>query len=332
MSAGLARAWHEGRAWLWLLAPVAALYALLVALRRGLYRAGVMPARRFPVPVVVIGNISVGGTGKTPLAEALITALRAGGFRPGVVSRGYGGQSLRYPLRLDASVAPAEGGDEPVMLFRRTGVPVVVDPVRTRAVAHLLAQDDCDVVLCDDGLQHYALARDIEIAVVDGARGFGNGLPLPAGPLREPVSRLATVDYVVVNGDGEPWPGAQRMTLRLQDWVAMGPGGFPPPMPGSRLHAVAGIGNPDRFFQTLRAQGFDVVGHAFPDHHDYVAADLAFGDGLPVVMTEKDMVKCQALPAGQWWYVPVRAELSAAFIDSLTGRIAALARTKNHAG
>lgn len=332
MSAGLARAWHEGRAWLWLLAPLAALYVLVAAVRRALYRAGLLKSASFPVPVVVIGNISVGGTGKTPLAEALIAALRERGFRPGVVSRGYGGRSTRYPLLLDAGVTAAEGGDEPVMLFRRSGVPVVVDPVRRRAVAHLLEHGGCDVVLCDDGLQHYALARDIEIAVVDGARGFGNGLPLPAGPLREPVRRLAAVDYVVVNGEGEPWPGAQRMTLRLQDWVAMGQGGEAPPAPGSRVHAVAGIGNPERFFQALREQGYEVVGHAFPDHHAYVAADLDFGDDLPVVMTEKDMVKCQLLPAGRWWYVPVRAELPAAFVDSLTGRIAALARTKTHAG
>lgn len=332
MSQGLARAWYEGRAWLWLLAPLALLYALVSALRRALYRAGVLRVHRFPVPVVVIGNIAVGGTGKTPLTEALIRLLRERGLRPGVVSRGYGGHAGAYPLRVDARTEATEAGDEPVMLHRRTGVPVVVDPVRVRAVRALLAGGDCDVVLCDDGLQHYALARDLEIAVVDGRRGIGNGWRLPAGPLREPVSRLRTVDHVVVNGEAGDWPGAVPMRLLPEAWVPLGQEGAAAPAPGSRLHAVAGIGHPERFFETLRAQGFDVVGHAFPDHHDYAAAELAFGDDLPVVMTEKDAVKCQALPLRHAWYVPVRADLPAAFLDRLYGQIAALARTHRHAG
>lgn len=332
MSQGLARAWYEGRAWLYLLAPLAGLYIMLSALRRGLYRSGLLRTHRFTVPVVVIGNIAVGGTGKTPLTEILIRELRARGLRPGVVSRGYGGRAAAYPLRLSATTLPAEAGDEPVMLHRRTGVPLVVDPRRARAVASLLASGDCDVVLCDDGLQHYALARDIEIAVVDGARAFGNGWRLPVGPLREAVSRLRRVDHVVVNGEGQPWPGAVAMRLVLEEWRALGGEGGDAPGPGSRVHAVAGIGNPERFFQALRAQGYEVVGHAFPDHHDYVAADLDFGDALPVVMTEKDAVKCQSLALRQTWYVPVRAELPAAFFDSLFGQLAALARTHSHAG
>lgn len=332
MSQGLARAWYEGRAWLYLLAPLAGLYIMLSALRRGLYRSGLLRTHRFTVPVVVIGNIAVGGTGKTPLTEILIRELRARGLRPGVVSRGYGGRAAAYPLRLSATTLPAEAGDEPVMLHRRTGVPLVVDPRRARAVASLLASGDCDVVLCDDGLQHYALARDIEIAVVDGARAFGNGWRLPVGPLREAVSRLRRVDHVVVNGEGQPWPGAVTMRLVLEEWRALAGEGGAAPTPGSRVHAVAGIGNPERFFQALRAQGYEVVGHAFPDHHDYVAADLDFGDALPVVMTEKDAVKCQSLALRQTWYVPVRAELPAAFFDSLFGQLAALARTHSHAG
>ncbi|MCC2637965.1 MAG: tetraacyldisaccharide 4-kinase [Moraxellaceae bacterium] len=332
MSDRLARAWYEGRAWLMLLAPLSLLYGAVSGLRRLFYRLGLLQVRRFPVPVIVIGNITVGGTGKTPLAEALITELRVRGFRPGVVSRGYGGHAP-YPLLLEVATTPAQAGDEPVMLFRRTGVPLVVDPRRTRAVEHLLASSDCNVVLCDDGLQHLALARDIEIAVIDGARGFGNRWLLPAGPLREPVSRLGRVDHVVVNGEGEPWPGAQHMRLRLDAWapVRAGEGGVLP-LPGSRVHAVAGIGNPDRFFVALRAAGYEVIPHAFPDHHAYVAADLDFGDELPVVMTEKDQVKCQALPVRQCWYVPVRAELPAAFYERLFGQLAALARTKTNAG
>lgn len=330
MSQALARAWYDGRAWPLLLAPLSLLYGLLAALRRLLYRLGLLRTQRLPAPVVVIGNISVGGTGKTPLTEALVAALRARGLRPGVVSRGYGGRAPRYPLRLGAETGPDVAGDEPAMLFRRTGVPLVVDPRRARGAAHLLASGDCDVVLCDDGLQHLALARDIEIAVVDGARGFGNGCLLPAGPLREPVRRLRKVDYVVVNGDGEPWPGAIRMSLVPQSWQPLGDTTAVPPEAGSRLHAVAGIGNPGRFFDMLRAQGFEVVEHAFPDHHAYTAADLDFGDDLPVVMTEKDGVKCRALASARGWIVPVRADLPAPFVDSLTGRIAAL-RKNAHA-
>lgn len=332
MSQGIARAWYEGRAWLLLLAPLAALYAVVTLLRRALYRAGVLRVQRFPVPVVVIGNIAVGGTGKTPLTEALIRALRARGLRPGIVSRGYGGHAVTYPLRLDAHTSTTEAGDEPVMLHRRTGAPVVVDPVRVRAVRALLQGGDCDVVLCDDGLQHYALARDLEIAVIDGRRRVGNGWRLPAGPLREPVSRLRAVDHIVVNGAAGDWPGAVPMRLLPEPWLPVDGEGGTPPAPGSRIHAVAGIGNPERFFEALRAQGYDVTGHAFPDHHDYVAADLDFGDDLPVVMTEKDAVKCHALPLRRAWFVPVRAELPAAFLDQLCGQIAALARTRRHAG
>lgn len=327
MSGALVRAWYDGRAWPLLLAPLSLLYGLVYGLRRLLYRLGLLRVTRVAVPVIVVGNITAGGTGKTPLIEALVRELRTRGWRPGVVSRGYGGRAVHYPLLLSAATPVMEGGDEPVMLHRRTGVPVVVDPRRARAVAALLAHSDCNVVLCDDGLQHYALARDIEIAVIDGARGLGNRWLLPAGPLREGAARLAGVDYVVVNGDGGNWPFAQRMQLRPEALRAVGEGGGEPPAPGHRVHAVAGIGNPDRFFAALRADGFEVVEHAFPDHHAYTAADLDFGDDLPVVMTEKDMVKCQSLPARQWWYLPVRAELPAAFFDSLNGRLAALART-----
>lgn len=329
MSQALARAWYEGRAWPLLLAPLGLLYGLLLVLRRMCYRLGLFRKSRLPAPVVVIGNVTVGGTGKTPLAEALVQALRARGFRPGVVSRGYGGKAPHYPLRLSAGTGPDVAGDEPAMLFQRTGVPLVVDPVRARGAALLLESGDCDVILCDDGLQHLALARDIEIAVVDGARGFGNGRLLPAGPLREPVRRLRTVDYVVVNGEGEPWPAAVRMRLQPQPWQPLGPGGAMPPAPGSRVHAVAGIGNPGRFFDMLRRLGYEVVEHAFPDHHAYTAADIGFGDDLPVVMTEKDGVKCCAFAGPGTWVVPVRADLPTAFIDSLTGRLAALRKMPN---
>lgn len=309
-------AWYRGHAALWLLWPLSLLYGLTSALRRAAYRAGLLSSQRFPVPVVVIGNITVGGTGKTPLTLALIERLQREGFRPGVVSRGYGGRAV-YPLRVNESVTAAQAGDEPITIFRRTGVPLVVDPKRSRAVAFLLQNTQCDVVLCDDGLQHYALARDIEIAVVDGARGLGNGQWLPAGPLRELPSRLALVDHVVVNGAGWSWPAANEMQLAYLPWQNLCQAMQKPPESGNRIHAVAGIGNPQRFFTHLRACGFDVIAHAFADHHVYQASDFSFGDNLPVVMTEKDAVKCQAFAATTWWFAPISAELPEAFYRQL---------------
>lgn len=325
----LTAAWHRGHPLLWLLWPLTLLYAFVTGLRRFAYRARLLPVRRFRVPVIIVGNVTVGGTGKTPLTLALIERLRAEGFRPGVVSRGYGGKAA-YPLLLDQAVTAAQAGDEPVAIFRRAHVPVVVDPKRTRAVATLLREAKCDVVLCDDGLQHYALARDIEIVVVDALRGLGNRQLLPAGPLREPASRLARVDYVVVNGSAQSWPGAFAMQLQPQPWRALREGGASPPPNGARLHAVAGIGNPERFFTQLRQQGFDVVPHAFPDHHAYVASDLDFGDGVPVVMTEKDAVKCAHFAAENWWYVPVAAQLPEIFFSALLRQLRGL-KVSRHA-
>ncbi len=321
------RAWHEGHPALWLLWPLTVLFSLITFLRRQLYRMGVLRAHDFPVPIVVVGNITVGGTGKTPLTLALIERLRAEGFKPGVVSRGYGGHG-DYPLVVNEGVFAEQCGDEPLTLFRRTGVPLVVDPQRSRAVAHLLKRFDCDVVLCDDGLQHYALARDIEIAVIDGARGVGNGRLLPMGPLREPLSRLHSVQQVVINGEGFVWPSAARMSLSAQAWQNLRQETHAAPVPGDPVHAVAGIGNPQRFFEQLQAQGFMVTGHAFPDHHAYSARDLGFPDGSPVVMTEKDAVKCMALAEANWWYVPVRAVLPEDFYATLLHNLRAVRAQK----
>lgn len=323
----LTTAWHRGHPVLWLLWPFSFLYGCITALRRQAYRSGLLSTQHFPVPVVVIGNITVGGTGKTPIALALIERLQREGFRPGVVSRGYGGSAV-YPLRVSAAVSTAETGDEPMTIFRRSGVPVVVDPKRPRAVDFLLKNTDCDLVLSDDGLQHYALARDIEIAVVDGARGLGNQGLLPAGPLREAATRLATVDYVIVNGEGFSVPGAYAMQLVPEPWQNLRQSSQPLPGPGCRIHAVAGIGNPERFFTQLRAQGFDVIAHAFPDHHAYVASDFSFADGAPVVMTEKDAVKCMTLAEADWWFVPVHADLPETFYASLLSRLKQLQATR----
>lgn len=302
--------------WTW---PLAWLYGALTALRRTLYRLGALRRVRLPVPVLVIGNLTAGGTGKTPLTIALAEALHARGLRPGVVSRGHGGRQ-RGPILLDDAPDPADVGDEPC-LIRASGVPVAVGRDRP-AAAQLLVAAGCDVLIADDGLQHYRLARDVEICVIDGARRFGNGRLLPAGPLREPLRRLARVDLRVCNG-GTPQAGEYPMRLAGGDVVTLDGTQRKPlaDFAGRRVHAVAAIGHPGRFFASLRDAGIEVIEHAFADHHAFVAADLAFGDGLPVLMTDKDAVKCHAFARPDWWRVPVRAELPAAFFDALLAKL-----------
>lgn len=306
----LQRRWYGGSAPL-LLRPLAALYGGISSRLAARKRA---QAVRLPVPVIVVGNISVGGTGKTPLVTWLVEELRARGLRPGVISRGYGGRAPVYPLRVTAQTDAALCGDEPALLARRLGVPLSVAPDRVAAAQQLIASDGVDVIVSDDGLQHYRLARDAEICVVDGARGLGNGGLLPAGPLREPPSRLASVGLVVVNGGG--WRPAQALGVPVADMqlqlgeaqnLRSGERRALHVFAGRPLHALAGIGHPERFFAALRAQGLQPTVHAFADHHAYTAADLAFGDGLPVLMTEKDAVKCASFAQADAWCVPVTA-------------------------
>ena len=307
--------------WTW---PLAVLYGAVVRLRGWFYRIGAMRSVRLPVPVVVVGNLSVGGTGKTPLTIAVAQALRARGFRPGVVSRGYGGRQ-REPMLLGDQPDPAEVGDEPC-LIRASGTAVAIGRERP-AAARLLLEAGCDVLIADDGLQHYALARDVEICVIDGVRRFGNARLLPAGPLREPLSRLARVDFRVCNG-GLPMDGEFPMQLLGAEAVALHDGARRPlaELAGQRVHAVAAIGNPSRFFDSLRAASIEPIEHGFADHHNFVAAELDFGDQLPVLMTDKDAVKCSAFARPNWWRVPVRAELPQAFYDALVERLDRLRR------
>ncbi|HET6552123.1 MAG TPA: tetraacyldisaccharide 4'-kinase [Dyella sp.] len=315
----LESAWYgTGRAPWWTF-PLAALYGALTALRGGLYRLGVLRSVRLPVPVVVIGNLSVGGTGKTPVTIAVADALRRRGHVPGVVSRGYGG-SQRGPMLLGDSPDPAQVGDEPC-LIRASGVAVAIGRDRP-AAAQLLIEAGCDVVIADDGLQHYRLARDVEICVIDGVRRFGNRRLLPAGPLREPMSRLQRVDFRICNG-GVVANGDVPMELAGGRARALVDGHFRPlaDFSGQAVHAVAAIGHPQRFFASLRTQGLQVIEHAFPDHHAFSPDDLSFGDGTPVLMTDKDAVKCRLFPQAHWWSVPVQAVLPEAFFDDLDGRV-----------
>ncbi len=309
----LERYWYSSRAPFWLL-PISWLFCALVAIRRQAYKRGLLRSYSVAVPVIVVGNISVGGTGKTPLVVWLVKLLRKAGYHPGIVSRGYGGQAERWPQQVRADSDPQMVGDEPVMLAQRCACPIAAAPDRVTAANVLLKHEACDVIITDDGLQHYRLQRDIELTVVDGERRFGNGHCLPAGPLREPLSRLDEVDFVIANGQ----PGRAEIAMKLEADKIRSVLNYEivhsfDEFVGQQVHALAGIGNPQRFFHLLRSRGLDVIEHPFPDHYRFEPHDLSFGDDLPILMTEKDAVKCRRFANQQMWYVPVEAHLSEAF-------------------
>lgn len=310
VKAWLESRWYSAHAAPLPLRPLAALYGRIAESRR---RAASASAPRLPVPVIVVGNIAVGGTGKTPFTLWLVERLLEWGWHPGIISRGYGGKAPVYPFRVSAASDPREAGDEPVMMARRCPVPLYVAPDRVAAARAVLAESEVDVLVCDDGLQHYALARDLEFCLVDGQRGLGNGALLPAGPLREPPSRLEQVDLVVVNGGAWRPPSGPSAVMQLRPGPALplagGAGRLLADFAGQDVHAVAGIGNPQRYFDMLQAQGLRVIPHAYADHHDFRRGDIEFNDGAPVLMTEKDAVKCAAFAGSQHWVVPVSASL-----------------------
>ncbi|MEP7311808.1 MAG: tetraacyldisaccharide 4'-kinase [Pseudomonadota bacterium] len=324
--------WYSADRGRWL-QPLATLFAGISGLRRMAYSAGIAQSERVAAPVIVIGNITVGGTGKTPLTIFLAQRLRQLGLRPGIATRGYGRSGKGVSL-VDADSSAEVVGDEALLLFRRSGVPVCVGARRVAAAARLV-EAGCNIVLCDDGLQHMALQRDLEIAVVDGARGLGNGRLLPAGPLREAPGRLDSVDLTVINlppGPGAGWSrnGALGMRLVGTQAVSMLDAARVRDIAdfaGETVHAVAAIGHPARFFASLRAAGLTLVEHPFPDHHHFAAADLQFGDTRPVLMTEKDAVKCSRQGDERLWYVPVEANFEPADERRLLARVTALLET-----
>ena len=322
--------WYDGSTAPFAMRLLSPLYGALAGLRRKLYRRGWLKRHSLPVPVIVVGNITAGGTGKTPLTISLVQQLRAAGWKPGVASRGYGREQAEAGRWVDAGTPTALGGDEPVLIAWKTGVPVRVDADRV-AAGRALVDAGCDVIICDDGLQHYRLARDIEIEVIDAQRRYGNGRLLPAGPLREPVARATECDFRVVNqGAASAEDAAQAcgfgqwaMRLRIDSAQPLVGGRLRAlsHFAGQRVHAVAGIAHPQRFFDMLRAERIGVVPHVFGDHHAYQAQDLRFGSELPILMTEKDAVKCRAF-ANDWHFaVPLQAELPAAFWVALTDRL-----------
>jgi tetraacyldisaccharide 4'-kinase len=294
----------------------------VAAARRKLYRLGLLAVYRAPVPVVVVGNITVGGTGKTPVVIALVEYLQERGIRVGVVSRGYGSTSRAATHWIDSSSDAGSCGDEPLLIHRRTGCPCVVASSRAEAVRALLAGASVDIIISDDGLQHYALARDMEIALLDEKRRIGNGFCLPAGPLREPLKRLQSADHVLYRGNPDPHTG---VLYDAQCLVNLRSGAQLPVTPaalGGAVFAVAGIGQPGQFFESLQGYGFEVQPVVFPDHHRYSAGDLDQLVGRPIIMTEKDAVKCSGLAGNDAWYMKISAQLP----QSVTNAVAALAR------
>ncbi|MGM8427579.1 tetraacyldisaccharide 4'-kinase [Enterobacter cloacae] len=322
----IARIW-SGESPLWLLLlPLSWLYGLVSGIIRLLYRLGLKRAWRAPVPVVVVGNLTAGGNGKTPVVIWLVEQLQKRGIRPGVVSRGYGGKAAHYPLLLTPDTTTAEAGDEPVLIYQRTGAPVAVSPVRSDAVQALLAEHDVQIIITDDGLQHYALARDKEIVVIDGVRRFGNGWWLPAGPMRERASRLKSVDAVIVNG-GVAQPGEIPMQLQPGMAINLLTGERQAVSRLSALVAMAGIGHPPRFFATLEQCGARLEKRVpLADHQALVAeqVDALTTSGQTLIMTEKDAVKCRAFAKENWWYLPVDAELSGEQPEHLLQELIAL--------
>lgn len=305
-----------------LLFPLSLIFHLLVALRRNLYRGGILSGYRLPLPVIIVGNITVGGTGKTPLTLALAQGLNELGWHPLIVSRGHGGTAQQQAVMPDSTAAQV--GDEPLLMARRNICPVWVGAKRVAtARAALRAHPECNVLLCDDGLQHYRLRRDVEIAVIDGSRGLGNGCLLPAGPLREPASRLRSVDAVVVNG-GQVATGQFAMQLQgatFYNLIHSGQTATADDFKNLRNHAVAGIGNPQRYFTHLQQLGIHFSAHDFPDHHPYTAADLNFDDCDAILLTEKDAVKCGTFADDRYWVLRVNARFDPAVMDLIQRKI-----------
>ena len=310
--------WYSRSFVVLLLLPLSWLYELIVRLRRWAYQTGIFKTYQIDVPVIIVGNINVGGTGKSPLVIWLTEYLKQAGFKPGIISRGYGGNASIWPQQVVEGCDPRTVGEEAVMISNRCKVPMAVGPDRVAAAQSILKYTDCDVIIADDGLQHYALGRDIEIAVVDGIRRFGNGHFLPAGPLREAKSRLANVDMIVANGTAGP--GEYQMKLiNHQVYNCKESSTFREftDFRNDEVHAIAGIGNPKRFFYDLKKAGLRIIEHPFRDLYFFTAQDIDFNDDKQVLMTEKDAVKCHAIAKERHWYVPVNAEMDERFGKNL---------------
>lgn len=313
----LERSWYQPTWWRWLLWPLSILFAGFSGLRRWAFRMGLLASTKVDAPVIVVGNISVGGTGKTPFTVWLCQYLQAQGLKPGILSRGYGAR-ITEPQLVRIGMTASQVGDEPMLLAQLTQVPVVVCPKRALGAQFLLANTECNIIICDDGLQHYALARDLEVVLIDGQRGLGNGLLLPAGPLREGAWRLASVDLVLSNSAASPWTPYQLEIAAGQAKSLLTAQELPP---STTVTLVSGIGNPARFVQSTTLAGYAVgQTYFFPDHHPFQVADFQ-QIPTPLLMTAKDAVKCHAFAQADWYYLPIQAQVPPAAVQVLASKL-----------
>lgn len=317
--------WYHGGWGRFLLLPLSALYC---GVNRLQYLIQTNKQTVLPCPVIIVGNISVGGTGKTPLTVHIIKLLQSAGYKPAIVTRGYGGESTVWPQSVTGSSDPKLVGDEAVLMAARTNVPVYAGANRLESISTLLKQHDCDVVVSDDGMQHYKLPRDIEVAVIDASRMLGNGYCLPAGPLREPKKKLESCDFIIINGSKEvtssrgfnssfnmTFEGGTLINLKTGEEIDL------TRFKHKNVIAVTGIGNPKRFYQTLEKQGLKLEMHSFPDHHSFTQSDFSFNSELSIIMTEKDAVKCKSFAHTQMWYLPISARLDQSFDKNLLSKL-----------
>jgi tetraacyldisaccharide 4'-kinase len=317
------RIWYENHPASYLLLPFSWLYGLIVKLRKILYTSGFFETNYASVPVIVVGNITVGGAGKTPFVIWLSEYLTNKGYTPGVISRGYGRKSSSYVQQVRHDSDPENVGDEPVLIAKRSGVPVAVASDKYEAANQLVNMANCDVLICDDGLQHYALGRNLEIAIIDGDREFGNNCMLPAGPLREPVNRLTSVDMLI--SKSKEYENSFLMEYEFGDLVQLNDQDkliSINKLKGQQIHLVSGIANPDRFHSVFKEHQIHVIKHVFPDHYNYSLQDIDFNDDKPIVMTEKDAVKCAKFAKDNMWYLPVDVKFNDIFYHRIETLIA----------
>lgn len=323
LSIWLQSQWQKRGIYAWLILPVSLLYCVVMSLRREAYESGLLKTHKIAVPVIVVGNLSVGGTGKTPLVIWIARQLARKGLKPAVISRGYGGRAKEYPMPVDAETPAAISGDEPAMIARSLGCPVVIDPDRVGAANWLVERNLCDVIISDDGLQHLALGRDLELAVITSDRVAGNGFCLPAGPLRESAHRLKSVDVVISRKRGSELT-SHYMDLIPGECARLDNPAMRLPLSAfwkSPVHAIAGIGNPEAFFESLTTAGLEIIPHSFPDHYDYTPVDISFDDDLQVLMTEKDAVKCSDFANRHCWAVTVSVEGDEGILEAVMKKI-----------
>jgi tetraacyldisaccharide 4'-kinase len=314
----LLKSWNKPNALTAVLRPLSAIYKGAFALRKTAFSRGLFESYQAPVPVIIVGNLTVGGTGKTPLVVHLVEQLRLQGFTPGVISRGYSGVADSYPLLVNANTPVEHSGDEPALIVQRTGVPMVVGPNRRDSIEMLLKHSRIDLIISDDGLQHLALQRDLEICLVDDTITHENQNLLPAGPFREPLARLLSVDFIVRHGGNVGNAENQfSMTLEAAEPLPVKLNNVSPFPASADFNAIAGIGNPQRFFDTCEQLGYSITSHGFADHHLFTAEEIYFA-GMPVLMTEKDAVKCHNIASDHHWYLPVNAKLSSGFAEAVS--------------